>query len=256
MSSKTENNKILLMNKSMKTFLVDKDKDFHSNFGMVSKEDLSKAKPGDIVKTNVGKEFFVLEPFFYDKYNKIKRSAQIIPKKDIGIILSNTLISKEDVCIEAGSGTGALAIAIARYCKKVFSFDVREDHQEVAKKNAEFLGITNIEFNIGSIYDVEFVLSVIKKTKASLLALDVPEPWQGIETAKAVLKTGGFLVVYTPTIIQNADFVNELKNHNEFIHIKTVNVMEQEWEIDGRKIRPKSWSIYHSGFISFARKVR
>lgn len=252
-----ENNKVILLHKqTFKSFLVDRSKDFHSNFGMIKKEQLENAKPGDILKTNTNKELIVINPEFSDLYDKIKRRAQIIPKKDIGLILANTLIGKDDICIDAGSGTGALAIALARYCKKVFSLDIREDHQEIAKSNAEFLGIKNIEFLIGDIYDANFVASKLKGIKASLLTLDVPEPWQAIDTAKAVLKTGGFIAVYTPTIIQNSDFVNELRNHEEFIHIKTVNVMEQQWEIEGRKIRPKSWSIYHSGFISLARKIR
>ncbi len=256
MSEENDENKILLLSKSLKSFLVDRRKDFHSNFGMIKKDSLEKVTPGDIVKTNTGKEFFVLNPEFYDLYDKIKRRAQIIPRKDIGLIIANTLIGKDDICIDAGSGTGALAIVLAKYCKKVFSFDIREDHQKIAKKNAEVLGVKNIEFVIGDIYDKEFVNSIIKGVKASLLTLDIPEPWRAIETAKSALKTGGFIATYTPTIIQNADFVNGLKNHSEFIHLKTINLMEQQWEIDGRRIRPKNWSIYHSGFISFARKVK
>lgn len=245
-----ENKEILLIDRSSKTYFVESTKDFHSNYGMISKEEILKAKEGDLIKTNKNYEFFVVSSFFVDKYNKIKRLAQIIPKKDLGIILSTTLVGKDDVCVDAGSGSGAAALFLARYTKKVISFDLRSDHQEVAKKNAEFLNIKNVKFKIGNIYEKD----KINEKNISLILLDVPEPWLAIDTALKILNSGGFIVAYTPTIIQNADFVNSLKN-KRLIHLKTVCLFEQQWEIDGRRIRPKNKTVFHSGFLSFVRKI-
>ncbi|HDP73703.1 MAG TPA: methyltransferase domain-containing protein [Candidatus Woesearchaeota archaeon] len=244
-------NFVMLYHKSGRFFLADKTKDFHSNYGMASAEKLSKAKPGETVETNKGIPLSVLQPTFYDFYTKIKRRAQIIPLKDAAAILASTLVGKEDVCIDAGSGSGALGIFLARYCKQVISFDIREDHQEIAIENAKQLGVDNIEFRSESIYEPE----KIKIKGASLLVLDVPEPWKALESALKVLAHGGFLAVYTPTIIQNADFVNSILEDQRFLYIKTSSIMEQKWEVEGRKVRPKSWSISHSGFISLARKL-
>jgi tRNA (adenine57-N1/adenine58-N1)-methyltransferase len=242
---------IMLYHKSGRFFIADKTKDFHSNYGMASAEKLSKSKPGETVETNKGIPLSVLQPTFYDFYSKIKRRAQIIPLKDAAAILAGTLVGKEDTCIEAGSGSGALGIFLARYCGQVYSFDIREDHQEIAAENAKQLGVDNIEFRSENIYEPES----IKIKDASLFVLDVPEPWKAVETAYKVLRHGGFIAVYTPTIIQNADFVNSILEDKRFLYIKTSNIMEQKWEVEGRKVRPKSWSISHSGFISLARKL-
>lgn len=241
--------RLLLIHKSLKSFLVDKNKDFHSHLGSIKKDILINARPGDILKTTKGEELYVLEPFFYDLYSRIERKAQIIPIKDLGIILSTTLVSKEDIVVDAGTGSAALAIFLARYVKKVISYDIRKDHLEIGKRNAKLLNVKNIEFKFGNIYNP----NEIEEKNVSLLTLDVPEPWKALDTAKKILKLGGFLVAYTPTIIQNSDFVNSLTN--DFIHIKTVNILEMEWEIKNRVIRPKTRGMFHSGFLSFVRLI-
>ena len=64
------------------------------------------------------------------------------------------------------------------------------------------------------------------------------------------------MVSYSPTIPQVMDFVNESKKRDELVYLKTKEVIEREWEINERKVRPMSQQIGHSGFLSFVRKVR
>ena len=85
--------------------------------------------------------------------------------------------------------------------------------------------------------------------------MDLPEPWKAINAAKNGLKIGGFLVSYSPSIPQNMDFINKINKDEDFVHIKTSEVIERTWEIDGRKVRPRSQQIGHSGFISFTRRI-
>ena len=40
-----------------------------------------------------------------------------------------------------------------------------------------------------------------------------------------------------------------------FIHLKTIEIIEREWDVQGRKVRPKSQPIGHSGFLTFVRKI-
>jgi len=40
------------------------------------------------------------------------------------------------------------------------------------------------------------------------------------------------------------------------LHIKTIEVMQRNWEVNKRKVRPKSIEIGHSGFITIARKIK
>ena len=87
--------KKILMAKSGKKFYVsNSDADFHNQYGFVSKDQLSQ-KDGSAITTNTGQELNIFSPSFIDRYRKIKRDAQIIPLKDIGVIIAETGINNE-----------------------------------------------------------------------------------------------------------------------------------------------------------------
>ena len=136
-----------------------------------------------------------------------------------------------------------------KHCKKVVTYDIREDFIEVVKSNIEFLGLKNIVVKNKNIY------SSIDEKNVDLITLDVPEPWLAIDSCSNALKIGGFLVSYSPTIPQVMDFVNEIRKRKDFVHVKTAEIIEREWDVEDRKVRPKSITIGHSGFMSLARRV-
>ena len=238
----------VLMNKLGKRFLVkDISKDMHTQFGYFKKEDL-KAKNGRI-KTNTGKEFAIFDAYFIDLHKKIKRGAQIIPLKDIGLIVSETGVNKKSKVVDAGSGSGALACFLANIAKEVTTYEIREDFIEIVKNNIKFLNLKNVKIKNKNIYDG------IDEKNVDLVTLDLPEPWKALESAEKSLKAGGFLVSYSPTIPQVMDFVNEVRKNDNFAYLKTSEIIEREWEVEERKVRPRSQAIGHSGFLSFARKI-
>ncbi|MBI2658755.1 tRNA (adenine-N1)-methyltransferase, partial [Candidatus Woesearchaeota archaeon] len=77
-----------------------------------------------------------------------------------------------------------------------------------------------------------------------------------IENCAKALNPGGFLVSYSPSVPQVADFVNALRKNERFVYLKSVEITEREWEVEERRVRPKSSGLGHSGFLSFARKVQ
>lgn len=242
--------KVLITEQGKKFFAKNLDEDLHTQHGFVRKEDLMKAKEGDILKSNTDKEFFIFSPSFIDLYRKIKRDAQIIPLKDIGLIIAETGINKESKVLDAGSGSGALTCFLASIAKEVTTYEIREDFIEIVKANIDFLGLKNIKTKNIDIYDK------IDDGDIDVIILDLPEPWKAIENCAKALKAGGFLVSYSPSVPQVADFVNAARNNDGFVYLKTVEIVEREWEVEKRKVRPKSSGIGHSGFLSFARKVR
>lgn len=242
---------ILYYNNEKKYLIKDLNKDFHCEFGLIRSDVLKKAIPGDIIKTNTGKELYVIDSQFIDLYRKIKRGAQIIPQKDIGLIIAEIGLNKDSVVIECGSGSGALSCFLAKICKKIYSYEIRDDFYKIVKSNIEFLNIKNIELKNKdgkNGFDEKDVDAII---------LDLPDPWEFIEIANKSLKIGGFLVSYSPTIPQVMDFVEKINTTNKnFLYLKTSEIIERSWEINKRKVRPFSKGIGHSGFISFARKIK
>ena len=241
--------KVLITRQGRKFYAKNLDEDLHTQYGFIKKEDLKKAKEGDLLKSNTSKEFFVFNPSFIDLYRKIKRDAQIIPLKDIGYIIAETGISKESKVLDAGSGSGALACFLASIAKEVVTYEIRDDFMEIVKSNIEFLNLKNIKIKKKNIYEE------IEDKNVDVAILDVPEPWKALANCAKALKPGGFLVSYSPSVPQVADFVNELRKNDNFVYLKTAEIIEREWEVEERKVRPKSSAIGHSGFISFARKV-
>ncbi len=240
--------KILITGNNKKFIVKDIDKDIHTNFGMISSEDIKKAAPGDIIKSNKGIEFSVSESLFIDMYAKIKRGAQIIPQKDIGLIITEAGLGKDSVVIEAGAGSGALGCFLAKICKEVYSYEIREDFYKIVQKNISFLELDNI------ILKNKDAKLGFDETNADAVILDLSDPWELIDVSKKSLKVGGFLISYSPTIPQVMDFVDKLDE--SFVYIKTSEIIERNWEVNKRKVRPKSQAIGHSGFLSFARRIK
>ena len=241
--------KKILATEKKKFYVKNVDEDFHTQYGFITSKDLKDSEDGDIVISNKGKEMKVFTPNFLDMYEKIKRQAQIIPLKDVGIIIANTGFSPDWIIVDAGAGSGALSCFLANLaCKgKVYTYDIREDHAEIVRKNIEYFGLDNITCEVHDIY------KGIPQKNVDLITLDLPEPWQVSENARNALKVGGFIVSYSPSVPQMMDFVNQLPNG--LMHIKTVEISEKEWEVIGRKVRPKSQPIGHSGFLTFVRRV-
>jgi tRNA (adenine57-N1/adenine58-N1)-methyltransferase len=241
--------KVLITKQGKKFFAKNTSEDVHTQYGVVKKDQLD-SKDGSLITSNTGKEFFVFEPSFIDIYRKIKRDAQIIPLKDVGYIIAEAGINKESRVLDAGAGSGALSCFLASIAKEVITYDIRDDFIKIVEANIEFLGLKNIKIKKKNIYEE------MDEKNIDVATLDVPEPWKALANVSKALKPGGFLVSYSPSIPQVADFVNDVRKNDDFIYLKTVEISEREWEVEERKVRPKSRGLGHSGFLSFARKVK
>ena len=232
--------------------LVHKDKkflwksgDLHTNFGLIKEKEIVKAKNGSKIKSNTKLEFIVLEPLLDDLIKRIKRGPQIMITKDIGYILTNTGITKNSIVLEAGSGSGYLTTFLSAFCKKVISYERNKDFFKLVNENIKFLNLDNVVIKNKDVY------ININEKDLDLIVLDLPEPWKAINNIFKSLKIGHFLVCYLPTINQ---VIELLEKANKFSHVKTVEIIEREWQVDRGKVRPVSSIISHTGFLVFLRK--
>ncbi len=222
-------------------------KDFQLSGSLISKDELKKN--GEIIKDNKGKNFLIFESTFIDDYKRLKRLPQTIPLKDIGLILAETGVGKTSKVLDSGTGSGALTIMLANFVKEVHSYDVREDHLKVAQDNVDFLKIKNVKLKKHDINEG------ISEKNFDLITLDLPEPWKAIKHCIGSMNVGAFIVCYSITVPQLEDFVGAVRKEEKLLYTKTVEIQERLWEVDGRKVKPKTISIGHSGFLTFVRKV-
>lgn len=218
----------------------------HTDLGVV---ELAKAVGGK-VKSHLGHEFFVTEPRILDIYEKMPRAGSLILKKDLGAIIANTGVATGDIVVDAGTGSGSLAIILASIVMptgRVYTYEVREDFAEIAKKNIAKAGL--MEY-------VEVKLKNIEEgieERPNIITLDLPEPWRITENAYEVLKQGGAISVYTPYIEQARKSYEALKQAG-FAGVRTIETIEREIEFKKQGTRPKTRMLGHTAYITFARK--
>lgn len=218
--------------------------DVHTEAGQVKEQDILTKNQ---VITNKGKKLRVMNAGFNDNLEKIKRGPQVMINKDIGMILVNTNIDKNSVVIEAGTGNGALTLHLARFVKHIYSYEIREDHYEIAKKNVQAFGFDNITLKNRDI------TKGIQEKNVDLVVLDLPNPEEVRKKAYEVMKSGAYLVVYVPQITQAKEFVET--SRGLFFIEKIVEVLEREWVIDKNICRPKHQILGHTAFLVLTRKV-
>lgn len=235
---------ILLVDEKGSTYLVKASADVHTKYGFIKADALLNAKPGDELKSNIGKKFRVLPPDAVDFFHKAKRGPQAVTLKDCAMIVAKTGIATGSNVLEAGTGSGLLSMFLANILRpgKLVTYEVREDFAEIARKNFERFGIKNIELKGKNIYDG------IDEEELDAIILDLPEPWLVVEHARKSLKPGGYLVSYSPSITQSKRLHDALE---EDFTPETLETLLRTWNM--KTVRPNTRMLGHTGFITIAR---
>ncbi len=185
--------------------------------------------------------------FLPSKYRRMKRGPQVILPKDIGMIIGYTGIGKESVCLDAGTGSGWLAVALARVAKRVTSYETREDFIRIAERNRKAEGLDNLIIKHADI------TGDVPERDVDIVTLDMPNSESALENAFEALKTGGYVCGYLPHMEQAKAFVMRMKELG-FTEIETYEVIVREMLVREQGTRPSTKGIWHTAYLSFGRK--
>ncbi|MCQ2973021.1 MAG: tRNA (adenine-N1)-methyltransferase [archaeon] len=241
----------MILDERGKKYLLKEGQDFQSDLGIVSAEDIANATFGDELLSHLDYKFKIVKPNVNDFIDLMDRRCSILIKKDIGSVLSYTGLGAGDKVVDAGTGAGAIALNFGNVVGetgKVTSYEIREDFAEVARKNIETFGITNIEIKNKDIKEG------IDEDDLDLIFLDLPKPFEIFEEVYDSLKVGGYLVVYAPYINQAETSYLVAKKLN-FYNIDIIETLERGLEVRQQGVRPKTRMVGHSGYLMFARKL-
>lgn len=180
-------------------------------------------------------------------YRRLKRGPQVILPKDIGIIIVYAGVDKNSVCVDAGTGSGWLAVSMARIAKEVYSYDIREDFLAIAQKNKDILQLDNLFLKNGD------AKKKIDEKNVDIITLDMPESEKALKNVKKALKAGGRVVSYIPHTEQVKRYVQTLEKM-KFSDIHVVEVMLREMMVRKEGTRPATTGIWHTAYLVFALK--
>jgi tRNA (adenine57-N1/adenine58-N1)-methyltransferase catalytic subunit len=231
---------------------VESDKRFHTKKGFIELGDLIGQPYGVTVTSSLGGAFYVLKPLIRDRVLKSDRYTQVLYPKDISYILFEMDLGSGSRVVEAGTGSGALTMAMAnavRPAGTIYSYDISEKHQRAAAGNIEKSGLMPyVELGIHDITEN------IPHEDVDAVFLDMAVPWKVVPSAWEALAGSGVFMSFSPTIEQVMKTTDELRKL-PFIEVKTIELLLREITVDYNKTRPRTQMIGHSGYLTSARKV-
>jgi tRNA (adenine57-N1/adenine58-N1)-methyltransferase len=247
--------KVLLIDQRERTYLfsLEAGANYHTHAGTLAHDDLIGRPEGTRVVTARGMVLAAFRPRFADYVLKMPRGAQVVYPKDLGPIVVYADVFPGARVLEAGTGSGALTIALCRAVGEqgcVVSYELRPEHRERARANVEsFFGKIPDRLVIR---DGDVIDAGSSGDRFDRLVLDLPEPWVPLGALRPALEPGAVLCAYLPTTIQVQQLVLALPQAG-FLHIETFEVFRRGWHVTERSVRPDHRMVGHTGFLTVAR---
>ena len=251
----SEGDQALIMDRRGRRYLVQlgSSASFHSHLGNFPHSDLLGREEGARVTTSKGHWLLAVKPTMADFTRQMPRIATVVYPKDLGAIIVYGDIFPGARVLEAGTGSGAVTIALARAVGErghVVSYDVRTDMTERARANvgAMLPDHSQLAFKQGDVYEG------FEEEDLDRIVLDLPEPWHVVPHAARALVPGGILLSFLPTVLQVHDLTKALNEAEVFAMIETFEVLMRPWSVGERSVRPAQRMVGHTGFITTARR--
>lgn len=233
-------------------FTLKANAELQSHRGVIRHDDLIGKPWGSQVFSHLGNPFFLLQPALGDLLLDTPRTTQIMYPKDIGLVLVTMGIGPGTHVLEAGTGSGALTRALAFAVGeqgRVFSYEARAEMQQLAIRNLKRLGLLErVTFKLRDIAEG------FDETDMDALFLDVQNPYDYIEQARAALKPGGFFGSILPTANQVSRLLMALRRY-DFAFTEVVEVLLRYYRTEPERLRPNDRMVAHTGYLIFSRPV-
>lgn len=227
---------------------------FHFHGGAVPHGLILGAPEGTVVHSTIGAALSVFRPRLSDFILKMPRGAQVVYPKDLGAILVYADVFPGARVLEAGTGSGALTLALCRTTGpegRVVSYEIRADFHRRAAQNVEsFLGKLPAWLDLRE-GDVRQVAETGERFHRAIV--DLPEPWGVLEEVGGALLPGGILCAYLPTTGQVQALALSLPGHG-FRPPDVFEILLRPWHVTERSVRPEHRMVAHTGFLVVARR--
>jgi tRNA (adenine57-N1/adenine58-N1)-methyltransferase len=95
----------------------------------------------------------------------------------------------------------------------------------------------------------------IDEREVDRMTIDLAEPWTLLPVVTPVLRAGGVVLAWVPTVLQVKQFVDALRADGTFAAIQSFELLQRFWHVKQLSIRPEHRMVAHTGFVVVARRL-
>jgi len=211
---------------------------------------------GCVLESSTGKVFYAVRPSLAQWILDMPRFTTPIYPKDLGAIMVHGDIHAGLTVLEAGLGTGGLALWLLRAVGSsgtVISYEVREESLHRGQSNVAHWFGGEVPNHI--VRERDIYAGIEEDLRLDRVLLDVREPWEAVPHVANALADGGMLVSYSPTVLQVHQTVKAIHATKRFRMVESLELIERPWHVGSISVRPQHQIVGHTGFLTMARKV-
>ena len=134
-------------------------------------------------------QFKITAKSFYQTNPKQSKTLYNIAKSFAGL-------KPKDVVYDLYTGTGTIALSLARSCKKIIGIESVPEAIVAARENAKFNNIKNAIFEVGDMKDCFNEDFILRHGKADVVITDPPRGGMHVDVVKQLLKLAPKKIIY------------------------------------------------------------
>lgn len=184
---------------------------------ILGKENITLYGEG-FIQDKLGAYTFKISPLSFYQVNPVQA------EKLYQIGVEQAKITKEDIVFDLYCGIGTISLFMSQYAKKVYGIEIVKEAVEMAKENAKYNQVDNVEFIAGDVQEVLDKLIRQKKIIPDIVMVDPPRKGLDNKTIDNILEIQPKRMIYISC--NPATLVRDLAKLEEDYEVKSIQPLD------------------------------